>query len=171
MDEFGRPHVVVGVDDSLSGLAALRAAVSEARRRGMPVHAVRARTTGLVGVDLGLMNTAFLTALGTYPTDIEIRQTVSVLTIEDALCRAAADPRSLIVVGCSGKGPWHALWSGSVVRGLMRRSRCPVLAVPVPEMSRSVRHAHRWRSRSQWDPWQQFEQERPEFHGRPYSGI
>lgn len=41
MDD-GRPgRVIVGVDTSLSGLQALRAAVAEARQRRAPLHAVR----------------------------------------------------------------------------------------------------------------------------------
>lgn len=42
MKEYEHPRVVVGVDGSLSGLAAIRAAVAEARRRGLPLLGVRA---------------------------------------------------------------------------------------------------------------------------------
>lgn len=117
------------------------------------------------------MTTAFLEALGAMPTDLQIELRVSWLSIGEALCAAAADPRDLIVVGTSGKGPWHAIWSGSAAGTVARHARCPVLAVPAPEMSRTVRRAHRWAGRGQWDPLRELEEQRPEFHGRPYSGI
>lgn len=171
MEKFAHPRVVVGVDDSLTGLAAIRTAVAEARLRKLPLVALRSRTTALACVDSTAITTAFLEALGSFPADVEIETTVTFLPIRDALCAAAADPRDLIVVGTSGKGMWHALWSGSVIRSVTRRARCPVLGVPAPEMSRSIRRPHRWRSRSQWDPVRELEEQRPEFHGRPYSGI
>ena len=171
MDSFAHPRVVVGVDDSLTGLAAIRTAVAEARRRALPLYAVRARTTAIACVDSTVITTAFLEALGSMPTDVEVDTAVSFLPIKDALCAAAADPRDLIVIGNSGKGMWHAFWSGSVLRAVSRRARCPVLAVPQPEMSRSIRRPHRWRSRSQWDPVREIQEQRPEFHGRPYSDI
>lgn len=171
MDEFPHPRVVVGVDGSLSGLAAIRAAVAEARRRALPLLGIRSRTTGIACIDATVMTTAFIEALGAIPTDVGLELRVSMLPIRDALCAAAADPRDLIVVGTSGEGLWHAIWSGSVSHAVTRHARCPVMAVPAPEMARAAR---RWRRRSglrQWDPLQEIEQQRPEFHGRPYSGI
>lgn len=170
MEKFAHPRVVVGVDGSLSGLAAIRTAVAEARRRGLPLLAMRSRTTAVACVDSTAITTAFFEALGRYPTDIRIDTAVSFLSIRDALCAAAADPRDLIVLGAGG-GRWHRRRSGSVARAVTRRAQCPVLAVPAPEMSRSVRRPHRWRGRGQWDPLRDLEEQRPEFHGRPYSGI
>jgi len=171
MDSFAHPRVVVGVDDSLTGLAAIRTAVAEAHRRALPLYAVRSRTTAIACVDSTVITTAFLNALGSMPTDIEVETAVSFLPIKDALCTAAADSRDLNVVGTSGKGPWHAFWSGSALCAVSRRARCPVLGVPAPEMARSIRRPHRWRGRSQWDPVREIQEQRPEFHGRPYSGI
>lgn len=171
MDTIGHPRVVVGVDGSLTGLAALRAAVGEARRRGLPLYAVRSRTTAISLTNPESIKTAFLDALGSYPADVQIETAVSTLPIRDALRAAACDPRDLLVVGTSGKGPWHALWSGSVARALLRRARCPVLAVPAPEMAHTVHRPHAGHRRSQWDPLRELENQRPEFHGRPYSGI
>jgi nucleotide-binding universal stress UspA family protein len=171
MEEFEHPRVVVGVDGSLSGLAAIRTAVAEARRRGLPLLGVRARTSGMTGVDSSIMTTAFLEALGAIPADLELELRVSWLSISEALCAAAGHPGDLIVVGISGKGWWHAICSGSAAFAVGRRARCPVLAVPAPEMSRAVRRPHRRRARSQWDPLRELEEQRPEFHGRPYSGI
>lgn len=171
MDTIGHPRVVVGVDGSLTGLAALRAAVAEARRRGLPLYAVRSRTTAIYPTDPETIKDAFAAALGDYPADLRIETAISTLPIREALCAAATDPRDLLIVGTSGKGPWHSLWSGSVVRALLRRARCPVLAVPAPEMAHNVHRAHPWHRRSQWDPLRDLESQRPEFHGRPYSGI
>lgn len=171
MEEFAHPRVVVGVDGSLSGLAAIRAAVAEARRRKQPLLGIRARTTGIACIDATAMTTALLDALGAMPTDLQVELRVSWLPIKDALCAAAADPHDLIVVGTSGKGLWHAVLSGSVSHAVTRHARCPVLAVPTPEMARTVHRPHHWRGRNQWDPLRELEEQRPEFHGRPYSGI
>ena len=133
MDEFAHPRVVVGVDGSLPSLAALRAAVAEARRHGFPLHAVRAGLPSADRADAGMITTMFLDALGAIPDDIEIHQTATLYSVTDALCASATDPRDLIVVGTSGKGAWHAFWSGSVCRGLMRRALCPILVVPAPK--------------------------------------
>lgn len=171
MKEFEHPRVVVGVDGSLSGMAAIRTAVAEARRRKLPLLGVRARTSGMTGVDSSIMTTAFLEALGAIPADLELELRVSWLSISEALCSAAGHPGDLIVVGTSGKGWWHAFWRGSAAFAVTRHARCAVLAVPAPEMSHAVRHPHRWRGRSQWDPLRELEEQRPEFHGRPYSGI
>ena len=171
MRPVAHPRVVVGVDDSLSGLAAIRVAVAEARRRSLPLLAVRAHTSGITSLESGTVATAFLEALGAFPADVQVQQHISILPIRDALCTAAGDPRDLIVVGTSGKGVWHAVWSGSVLHAVSRRARCPVLAVPAPEMARAARRSHHWRGRSRWDPLRDLEESRPEFHGRPYSGI
>jgi nucleotide-binding universal stress UspA family protein len=171
MKPFVHPRVVVGVDDALSGLAAIRVAVAEARRRSLPLLAVRARTSGIASLESGTIVAAFVEALGAFPADVKVEQHISILPIRDALCTAAGDPRDLIVIGTSGKGPWHAFWSGSVLRAVTRRARCPVLAVPAPEMARNASRSHRWRGRSHWDPLRELEEARPEFHGRPYSGT
>lgn len=171
MHEFQHPRVVVGIDGSLAGLAAIRAAVAEARRRALPLLGVRSGTSGIACIDATVMTTAFIEALGAIPTGIGLELRVSPLPIRDALCTAAADPRDLIVVGTSGKGLWHAIWSGSVAHAVTRRAHCPVLAVPAPEMSRTVRGPRGLRGRSQWDPLRELQEQRPEFQGRPYSGI
>jgi nucleotide-binding universal stress UspA family protein len=171
MELLGHPRVVVGVDGSLSGLAAIRAAVDEARRRRVPLNAVRAGATGVAYVDASTISATFLEALGSMPSDIRIEQKFSTLSIREALCLDASDPRDLIVVGSGNRGFWHTLWFGSIARSLTRCSRCPVLAVPAPEIACSPPHARGLRRRAQWDPLRQLELERPELHGRPYSGA
>jgi hypothetical protein len=168
---FSHPRVAVGVDDSLAGLAALRVAVAEARRRGLPLHAVRAASHGVVCYDQGVITDAFHQALGGIPGDIEVHQDCVSLCIRDALRMSATDPRDLIVVGSSGKGLWHAVWSGSTSRAVLKRACCQVLTVPAPEMSRGACRARRRLRSSRHDLWSQFEQEAPQLRGRPYQGI
>jgi nucleotide-binding universal stress UspA family protein len=163
MQQFAHPRVVVGVDGSLTGLAALRAAVVEARRRGLPLHALRARTTGIPCIDDEMIKAAFLNACGAIPADIEVHCETTYQTIREAMVTSATDPRDLIVVGNSGRGAWHAFWSGSVSRGCLHHARCAVLAVPAPELARAARR-HWWRLRRR-DLWDRFEHETPALHG------
>jgi nucleotide-binding universal stress UspA family protein len=164
MQQFAHPRVVVGVDRSLTGLAALRAAVAEARRRGLPLYALRARTTGIPCIDEETIQSAFLDACGSVPVDIEVHCETTSQTVCDAMVTSATDPRDLIVVGNSGRGAWHAFWSGSVSRGCLHRARCAVLAVPAPELARTAGRDHRWRLRRR-DLWDQFERETPALRG------
>jgi len=165
MDEFAHPRVVVGVDGSLTSLAALRSAVAEARRRGIALHAVWAGLPNVDRADTGMVTGMFLDALGVMPDDIEIHLTATLFGVTDALCASATDPRDLIVVGNSGKGAWHAFWSGSVRRGLMRRALCPILVVPAPEMARALRARHRWNRAGRQDLWDRIDVEVPELRG------
>jgi nucleotide-binding universal stress UspA family protein len=160
MEQIGHPRVIVGVDDSLTGLAALRVAVAEARRRGLPLHALRARTSGIPCVDEQLIDAAFISALGGRPWDVEIYTEVANGTIRGEIAASATHPGDLIVVGNSGRGMWHALWSGSVSRSCLREARCAVLAVPAPELARTA-HRHRWWRRRQRDLWEEFEHQTP----------
>jgi nucleotide-binding universal stress UspA family protein len=158
------PRVVVGVDTSLTGLAALRIAVAEARRRGVPLHALRARTTGIACLDKELIQSAFIEALGSVPADLEIYTEVADGPVRRAIAASATHPGDLVVVGNSGGGAWHAFWCGSVSRGCLRGARCAILAVPAPELARSARR-HRWRWWRRRDLWDQFEHETPALHG------
>jgi len=165
MDEFAHPRVVVGVDGSVTGLAALRTAVAEARRRRAPLHAIRALAVNQPGADLEDIVAAFREALGGVPGDLEIHLTVSPFNVTSSLHRSATDPRDVIVVGNGGHGAWHAFWFGSVSRGLIRRARCPILAVPAPEMARAVRKPHRWSRAGRADLWERIDVEVPELRG------
>lgn len=142
MSTRSHPRVVVGVDHSLHGLAALRVAVSEAARRGVPLHAIRARSDLVAPLDYREIDQAFTEALGGLPQGIELYRELAVPPVAAALARRASDPGDLLVVGENGRGVWHAFWYGSVSRGCLRRAQCPVLAVPAPEMARTA-----WRRR------------------------
>lgn len=169
MDEFTHPRVVVGVDTSIHGLAALRAAVAEARNRRQPLHAIRCRTTVQVTEGVETIKAAFLEAFGEIPGDIEIHLVSGCSSVAEALTDCAHDPRDLIVVGERGKGGWHAFWSGSVARSLLRRTRCPILAVPAPEMARAV-HGHRHTLTGREDLWDEFELSAPELRADRHIG-
>jgi len=148
MDGYQGPRVIVGVDDSVPGLAALRFAVGEARRRGLPLHAVRAQTILILG-DHTEIDVAFAEAFGAFPEDVEVHKEVLAGPAAAALSRRANHPGDLLVIGTSGRGWWHALWTGSVSRGCLRQAHCQVLIVPGPEMARtSLRRRQRratWR--------------------------
>ncbi len=158
MENLRRPHVVLGVDGSLTGLAALRTAVVEARRRGLPLYAVRARTNGIPGIDQKAIRDAFFDALGAIPTDLEVHFEVVDGGVLRGITSSATHPGDLIVVGNSGRGIWHAFWSGSVCRGCLRRAHCAVLAVPAPEAAHGARARNRWHPRRR-DLWDRFEHE------------
>lgn len=163
MERSGHPRVIVGVDDSLTGFAALRTAVAEARRRGLPLYALRARTSGIPCIDTSLIEAAFISALGGRPADVEIHTEVVDGTTCGAIVDYATHPGDLIVVGNSGGGVWHAFWSGSVSRSCLHHARCAVLAVPAPELARAVHRGHWWRPRRR-DLWDEFEHETASLH-------
>ena len=166
MDEYAHPRIVVGVDTSAQGLAALRAAVAEARTRKLPLHAIRSHNSVQTGEGVDMVRGAFLEALGEMPGGLEIHLTTTCCPVVQALTDCADDPHDLIVVGANRRGTWHAVWSGSVARSLIHRAHCPVLAVPAPEMARTVYELEHKRTRAeQEDLWQQFEQSAPELRG------
>jgi nucleotide-binding universal stress UspA family protein len=147
MGSHGR--VIVGVSQSLPGLQALRFAVTEARGRGVPLHAVRAwpppattraGSTMLWRQELSVaavhyVREAFNSAIGGLPDDVDL--TVEVLSgrADIALKESASDDADLLVVGA----PASRWWSGRIVRGCTRGAPCPVIVVPPPELARALR--------------------------------
>lgn len=170
MENYRHPRVVVGVEDTLCGLAALRVAVDEARRRGVPLHVVHADTCGLVCGDT-VIPVAFLEALGGRPGDVEIVESCLALSVRAALRATATDPRDLIVVGSSGKGAWHAFWSGSTARSILKHAPCPVLAVPAPEMSRAGARTMRRLRSTRSDVWDAYDVDAALPGPRPFQGA
>src|SRR5580692_1392496 len=138
VDAVTVPQVIVGVDDKAAGLAALRYAVAEARRRGMPLHAVRIQHTVCPGDFLDI-DLAFALAFGGYPEDVPVYRELQLGAAGPGLAARPHNPADLLVVGTSGRGWWHALWSGSASRVCLRKARCQVLIVPGPELGRRVR--------------------------------
>lgn len=159
MSTRSHPRVVVGVDRSVHGLAALRFAVGEAARRGVPLYAVRVQPDLASPTDYQEIDAAFAEALGGLPHGVELHKEVAFPPVAAALTRRASDERDVLVLGENGRSGWHAFWFGSVSRACLRRARCPMVAVPAPEMARSVWHRGvRWRH---LDVWQRFEDEQP----------
>jgi nucleotide-binding universal stress UspA family protein len=142
--------IIVGVSQSVPGLQALRFAVDEARRRGMPLHAVRAwpspattRAGSTVlwrdksaGYARRYVSDAFDAALGGFPGDVEITVAAPSGRADVALKEAAASDADLLVVGAPANR-WRHSW---VVRGCTRDASCPVIVVPPPELARALRH-------------------------------
>ncbi|MFY9889340.1 MAG: universal stress protein [Streptosporangiaceae bacterium] len=148
-------RVVVGVDDSDAGVAAVAAAASLARSAQAPLLAVRAWALGLPRhggrrlrrlshphVVLSFSGTeqcaeasvlvrhVFEAALGKLPPGVPVR----VLTPDGdpglSLVRLADQPGDVIVVGKSHGSPVRHLIHGSVSHYCIRHAACPVLTVP-----------------------------------------
>ncbi|HUC21339.1 MAG TPA: universal stress protein [Streptosporangiaceae bacterium] len=148
-------RVVVGVDDSRGGLAALAAAVRLARAHGAELLAVRAWALGLprhggrrmrhlshphvilsfsgteqCAASSVLVRRALSAVAGGKPQEMR----VSIETPETdpalALIAVASRPGDVIVVGTRPGHPVQRLIHGSVSRYCSRHARCPVLVVP-----------------------------------------
>lgn len=157
----GAGRVIVGVDRSPQGLAALRVAAREAAARATPLHAVRVEE--LLRLDESgdpaaeEIDLAFDEALGGVPDGLRVERSVQPPPVAGSLTAYANRPDDLLIVGTSAGGWWHALWSGSVARACVRKARCMVLVVPAPPLARELRR-HRLLP-AERDLWRQFEQE------------
>ncbi|MFF5157665.1 universal stress protein [Streptomyces sp. NPDC000348] len=136
--------VVVGVDGSASGLAAVEVAAREARLRGAGLRLVHAFVRPATHVPLGpsalgppegglqnmvdrLVAEAVDRARAAVP-DVDVSHVVVTgepLTVLEAQSRAA----ELVVVGCRGMGGFVGLLVGSTAVHLAAHGRCPVLVV------------------------------------------
>ncbi len=154
MSKTSERRVIVGIDDSPSGLAALQWAIGEARSCPAQLVAVRSWALGLPrhggrhhrrlaprvvvffngaeqrDASAKLIRDAFRTAAGGQPRDVR----VTVRTPEGdpgaALTRIATRDEDLIVVGREhGLRGWHAS-RGAVSRYCRRHAGCPVVVVP-----------------------------------------
>jgi nucleotide-binding universal stress UspA family protein len=147
--------IVVGVDDSAEGRAALTWALREAALSGMPVRAVRAWTSTL--------SAAFPAGVFVGASDSDVQDAAAALAatlVEDA--RVAADAvdvsvravsglagpvlveatagADLLVVGTRGAGRISRALLGSVTEHVLRHALCPVAVVPaLPSAAGSVR--------------------------------
>jgi nucleotide-binding universal stress UspA family protein len=156
-------RVVVGVDDSPAGLAALTAAIRLARVHEAELVAVRAWALGLPrhggrrmrhlrhphvilsfcgseqdAASSMLVRRAFGAVAGGLPMNVPL----SILTPEAdpgiALIAVASRPGDMIVVGTRSGHPLQRLIHGSVSRYCSRRAGCPVLAVPAPSAAHAA---------------------------------
>ncbi|WP_238014919.1 universal stress protein [Dactylosporangium sp. AC04546] len=143
-----RRRVVVGVSQSLAGLAAVRFALREARRCDAPLYAVRAWALPshwhgpavnawrheLRAEARQYIAEAFDAAAGGPPGDVDVLAAVPDARADRALVDAADDERDLLVLGA--RSSWRRLWPSWVVRGCLSAARCPVIVVPPPALAR-----------------------------------
>jgi nucleotide-binding universal stress UspA family protein len=124
-------RVVVGVDDSPGGLAALRCAVRQARSRDAELVAVRAWALGLPRQ-----------GGRRHPRAGHGRLTVRIETPQGdpgpALTRLAGQDGDLLVLGAGHGHLLKRVVHGSVSRYCARRSRCQVLVVRSAERGSSL---------------------------------
>ncbi|MFJ9705990.1 universal stress protein [Streptomyces sp. NPDC101234] len=137
-------RVVVGVGEKPAGSAAVRFAFEEARRRGVPVEAVRAwrcpayETTDhplLAGEPARLHERqaveALEEALRDAPAGVESRRR----TVEGRTRTVLVDASQgagLLVVGARRRPGHFGLQLSRVVHGVLHHSACPVVIVPEP---------------------------------------
>jgi nucleotide-binding universal stress UspA family protein len=144
MDKRREGRVVVGIADTPAGLGALRYATVEARRRGVPLRAVRAwrfaaawEGTHVARWRIGIadaahteIHTAFEHATGGVPPDVPVEAVVAEGRAERVLVAAAGED-DVLVVG----GPGYR-WRAGVGGYCLRHARCPVVVVPAPALTR-----------------------------------
>lgn len=163
-------RVIVGVDDSLAGLQALREAAGLARRLGMKLLALRACGPRLAGADFScwpdagpdpvftrpaprdlcqqlarsLVDHAFSEAMGGMPADVPVDTLIAYGRPYRELTAAVRRDADLLVVGASRHRPWRP-FRRSVGRYCAAHAGCPVLIVPPHEAARELDRT--WRSR------------------------
>jgi nucleotide-binding universal stress UspA family protein len=160
MNKATAGRIILGVDDSPSGLAALQWAVSQARSREAQLVAVRSWALGLPrhggrhhrhtvhprvvlffkgaeqrDASAKLVRDAFWAAAGGQPRDVA----VTVRTPEGdpgaALTRIATRDGDMIVVGREHMPGWRRTRRDSVSRYCRSHAGCPVVVVPTDQES------------------------------------
>jgi nucleotide-binding universal stress UspA family protein len=156
------PRVIVGAHDSLTGLRALRVAVSAARERRVELRVVRAyqppprpadqwgtamfgarppqdpwRAANARAVDL--IEAAFGAAMGGPPEDLPVRFATGPGPARHLLVDTIVNEGDLLVVGASGRGHWWLPFRRSTSRYCAARVSCPVLVVPPASATRQLR--------------------------------
>ncbi|MEV4518280.1 universal stress protein [Dactylosporangium sp. NPDC049525] len=156
----GERSVVVGISQSLAGLAALRYALAEARHRKVPLCAVRAWPLPLSGRGPAVIQwqyelksgaqryvvDAFDAAVGGPPDDVEVRVVTPCGRADAVLLDLANGSGQLLVLGARTTRRW--LWPSWVVRGCVRAARCPVIVVPPPDLVTIAGSRRRFRTLS-----------------------
>ena len=161
-------RVIVGVDNSLAGLQALREAAEIARQRGMEVLAVRACRPMSAGTSFDcwpvaarvpflpplpdvseqlardFVDHAFSTAMGGIPHDVPVRTIISYEPPYRALAVTALHEADLLVIGASQHHYWWP-FRHSPSRYCAAHAVCPVLIVPPHQGVRDL-------NRTAW-PW------------------
>jgi nucleotide-binding universal stress UspA family protein len=143
-----QPRVIVGIEDSVTGWAALRTAVTLAEQRNAVLHAVRvlpvatdSRPTAAAGLREDMIIAAqcrvadaFAHALGAPPRNIPVLVTVVAGPTGPALVQLADRADDLLVLGARRRHRWLGHHPGHYC---CARAACPVLVVPAPEFART----------------------------------
>ncbi|MFE0387452.1 universal stress protein [Streptomyces bungoensis] len=132
----GERPVAVGVGDRPGDTAAVRFAVEEARRRGVPLEAVRAwrrpaHDTEPVQQHEERAARELDAALRDVPADVEVRRR----TVEGPARRVLPDVAAgagLLVVGARRREGHFGLQLGRVAHAVLHQAGCPVAVVPEP---------------------------------------
>lgn len=145
-------RVIVGIQESVAGLRALRMAVAEARRRGASLYALRAWPYSspvrgavvppwqddLAQEAANVVRRAFDVTMGGIPTDFD----VFIATVEGApgpaLVRFADRDEDVLCVGVGRRRWWHRLLGAGVAGYCVAHATCPVLAVPPDSFARNA---------------------------------
>jgi nucleotide-binding universal stress UspA family protein len=158
----GTRRVIAGVNGSVRSLAALRVGAAEAQSAGaelLPVLAwspaggeaayIRSPCPALLQIweqdARDRLSTALDEAFGPVPDEMVVHPVTVRGAPGPSLVGIADRPDDLLVVGCGGWGRLGRTVHGSVSRYCLAHARCPVLAVPAPEMIRELRSRHHWR--------------------------
>ncbi|HWB34970.1 MAG TPA: universal stress protein, partial [Rugosimonospora sp.] len=141
-----KPRVVLGIDDTPAGWAALRAAVELARQRDAVLYAVRVlpaaaagRTpvpvlrTDLVVAAATLVHDSFLQALGGVPAGLSVQVATVDGPVGPALVALADRESDVLVVGGRRR---HRTLGHQPGRYCVAHAVCPVLVVPPPALGR-----------------------------------
>ncbi|MFC8450088.1 universal stress protein [Kitasatospora sp. NPDC057223] len=143
----GNIRVIVGVNGSLSSLAALHRAVEEAGRRDallVPLIAWSGADTALRPLSelehaaRRRLDTAFEQAFGGYPNDMIIRPLVVRSEPGRALVAAANSPGDLLVLGSGHHGRVQQALHGSIARYCRAHAHCEVVVVPPSALLESL---------------------------------
>ena len=154
MSKTSERRIIIGVDDSPSGLAALRWAVSEARNRQAQLVAVRSWALGLPrhggrhhrylvhprvvvffrgaeqrDASAKLIRDAFRSATGGRPSDVAVTVRIPEGDPGESLTSIATHDGDMIVVGHRGGPSWWRAHRGSVSRYCRLHAACPVVVV------------------------------------------
>jgi nucleotide-binding universal stress UspA family protein len=160
----GSRRIIAGVSGSIRSLGALRAAVAEGCSTGAPVLAVLAWAPA--GGELAYvrapcpillrlweqaarqrLHDAFPQAFGGLPDGVAIRRMVVRGPPGPTLVDLADRRDDLLIVGYGGRSWLGCAAHGTVTRYCLAHARCPVLAVPPPDMIQDLRpRHHKWRA-------------------------
>ena len=160
-EERREPRVVVGVDGSAGGRAALLFALHDAARRGLPVEAVSAYLPPDYWMDFYAMGikapdharTAAEQRVHTVLAEVlpqgpqpspPVTVRVELGSAADALIRASSGA-DLLVVGSRGHGGFTSMLLGSVSMQCVMHAVCPVTVVHSAEAHRERLHLRRTR--------------------------